>query len=211
MYASRGRALKFVRRISMAFPNCGVDGVLGERRHLMLITRRALLGGVAVSALTSGNADAASVLGKLRSTVAPAWYALPVGGGGYQSKLSISPSGTILSGSDAVLMDRVHQSSGRPMSSYRPARRCRHLSAVAVHRRRLLRPLDRPSRYFLVVLVLPRASYCDAAEVHQSRGQLANHRLSDHERERQRHQPPHHPSDDRGRPEQFQCGLCRRL
>ena len=81
----------------------------------MLITRRALLGGVAVSALTSGNADAAFWSGQTYApSAAPAWYALPVGGGGYQSKLSISPSGTLLSGSDAFFIGTGSTKLGTP-------------------------------------------------------------------------------------------------
>lgn len=66
------------------------------------ISRRNLLGGVVSAALLRGQpADANWSQIQAAGSTAPAWYPLPVGGGGYQSKLSIHPSGVILSGPDA--------------------------------------------------------------------------------------------------------------
>ena len=79
----------------------------------MLITRRALLGGAA-SVFISHKADAAFWQGQAYAVNSPAWYTIPVGGGGYQSRLSISPSGTILSGSDAFFIGTGSTKLGTP-------------------------------------------------------------------------------------------------
>lgn len=62
-----------------------------------MISRRAVLGGA--FALSVPRSSLAWTHGNPAGS--PSWITIPVGGGGYQSKLSISPSGVILSGTDA--------------------------------------------------------------------------------------------------------------
>src|ERR1700730_3696678 len=73
-----------------------------QRHRILVISRRLLMKWLGASAVVVPcQAEAAFAIFQLSSAAPPSWNAVPVGGGGYQSKLSISPSGVILSGTDA--------------------------------------------------------------------------------------------------------------